>query len=243
MNLDNKFILEPAFVLHLKKFKETSLIIDLFTRKKGKISVIAKGAQRPKSKLRVIKTPSSLFSISCIGKGELKTLTHCEIKEYFTTANKSYNCLVYLNELLVKFLEKEDPHIEVFDQYLEVCKSLYKSNEEDLEINLRFFELTLLREAGYGLNFSEANTEKEIKNNYIYKFDPEVGFLMLGSQDSNHQKGYFKGEEIIKFSRGDLKKIETRKVSKQIMRQALDFHLGNKNVKIREYLSHKGDLT
>ena len=27
------------------------------------------------------------------------------------------------------------------------------------------FELTLLREAGYGLNFSEANTEKEIKNN------------------------------------------------------------------------------
>ena len=66
---------------------------------------------------------------------------------------------------------------------------------------------------------------------------------MLGSQDSNHQKGYFKGEEIIKFSRGDLKKIETRKVSKQIMRQALDFHLGNKNVKIREYLSHKGDLT
>ena len=65
--LDKKITLEPAFVIHTRAFRETSLIADLFTRNHGKLSVIAKGARRPKSKLKVIQPPSSLFSLSCLG--------------------------------------------------------------------------------------------------------------------------------------------------------------------------------
>ena len=228
--------LEPSIVLHTRPFKETSLLVDLFTRNHGKISVIAKGAQRPKSKIGTIKTPSCLFFISCIGRGELKTLTHCEIKEYFFPIAEAFNSVVYLNELLIKLLEKEDAHPEIFDHYLTVCGSLKSKNKENLEKNLRSFELTLLKEIGYGLNLNfEGNSDIEIKEDTSYKFVPSVGFLPQTKSKSN--KNNFSGRDILNLSTGNFSSPDTLLASKQIMRQAIDFHLGNKTLKIREYLS------
>ena len=223
-------------MLHTRPFKETSLLVDLFTRNHGRISVIAKGAQRPKSKIGIIKTPSCLFFISCIGRGELKTLTHCEIKEYFFPIAEAFNSVVYLNELLIKLLEKEDPHPEIFDHYLIVCGSLKSNKKEKLEKNLRSFELTLLKEIGYGLNLNfEGNSDIEIKEDTSYKFVPSVGFLPLTKSESN--KNNFSGRDILNLSTGNFSSPDTLLASKQIMRQAIDFHLGNKTLKIREYLS------
>ena len=223
-------------MLHTRPFKETSLLVDLFTRNHGKISVIAKGAKRPKSKIGIIKTPSCLFFVSCTGRGELKILTHCEIKEYFFPIAEAFNSVVYLNELLIKLLEKEDAHPEIFDHYLIVCGSLKSKNKEKLEKNLRSFELTLLKEIGYGLNLNfEGNSDIEIKEDTSYKFVPSVGFLPLTKSESN--KHNFSGRDILNLSTGNFSSPDTLLASKQIMRQAIDFHLGNKTLKIREYLS------
>ena len=205
-------------------------------RNHGKISVIAKGAKRPKSKIGIIKTPSCLFFVSCTGRGELKILTHCEIKEYFFPIAEAFNSVVYLNELLIKLLEKEDAHPEIFDHYLIVCGSLKSKNKENLEKNLRSFELTLLKEIGYGLNLNfEGNSDIEIKEDTSYKFVPSVGFLPLTKSESN--KHNFSGRDILNLSTGNFSSPDTLLASKQIMRQAIDFHLGNKTLKIREYLS------
>ena len=228
--------LEPSIVLHTRPFKETSLLVDLFTRNHGKISVIAKGAKRPKSKIGIIKTPSCLFFVSCTGRGELKTLTHCEIKEYFFPIAEAFNSVVYLNELLIKLLEKEDAHPEIFDHYLIVCGSLKSNKKEKLEKNLRSFELTLLKEIGYGLNLNfEGNSDIEIKEDTSYKFVPSVGFLPQTKSEPN--KNNFSGRDILNLSTGNFSSPDTLLASKQIMRQAIDFHLGNKTLKIREYLS------
>ena len=228
--------LEPSIVLHTRPFKETSLLVDLFTRNHGKISVIAKGAKRPKSKIGIIKTPSCLFFVSCTGRGELKILTHCEIKEYFFPIAEAFNSVVYLNELLIKLLEKEDAHPEIFDHYLIVCGSLKRKNKEKLEKNLRSFELTLLKEIGYGLDLNfEGNSDIEIKEDTSYKFVPAVGFLPQSNSESN--KNNFSGRDILNLSTGNFSSPDTLLASKQIMRQAIDFHLGNKTLKIREYLS------
>jgi DNA repair protein RecO (recombination protein O) len=240
MTMLKTITLEPAFVIHTQSFSESSVIAVLFTRHFGKISVIAKGAQRPKSKFKLIKTPATLFSISSRGKTDLQTLINCEITEYFDPSPSSYNFLVYLNELLTKMLGREDAHVEVFDQYLSICRSLNNSDRKEIEANIRLFEVILLREAGYGLDFkSEAHSEEIIKEDSTYKFDPMSGFLPLKDQLENRQDDHFKGKDIINFSRGDLSSSSTRKASKKIMRQALDFHLGAKKIKIREYLSLK----
>ena len=242
MTLHKSITLEPAFVIHTQSFRETSIIAILFTRHYGKISVIAKGARRPKSKLKLIKTPATMFSISSRGKTELQTLIYCEIMEYFNPLPHSYNFLVYLNELLTKMFEKEDAHVEVFDQYLNFCRSLGRSDKKGLEANLRLFEDILLIEGGFGLDFtSEAHSKKRIKEDSTYKFDPVTGFLPLKEPISNKHDHHFRGKDILNFSKGDLTSSSTRQASKEIMRQALDFHLGTKKIKIREYLSLKGE--
>ena len=88
---------------------------------------------------------------------------------------------------IVKLLEKEDPHPEIFDHYLIVCGSLKSKNKENLEKNLRSFELTLLKEIDYGLNLNfEGNSDIEIKEDTSYKFVPSVGFLPQTKSESNN---------------------------------------------------------
>ena len=98
-----------------------------------------------------------------------KTLTHCEINTYFDPSSENFNSLVYLNELLIKLLEKEDPPPEIFDHYLKVCNFLKHLGKKDLGTHLRFFELNLLKEIGYGLDLKfEANSDNEIKKENRY---------------------------------------------------------------------------
>ncbi len=228
--------LEPSFVLHSRPYKETSILLDIFTRNYGRLSVIAKGAKRPKSNLGVIKTPSCMFLISCSGRSELKTLTHCEIKEYFNSSQQHYTSLVYLNELVVRLLEKEDPHTEIFDEYLLVCRTLHTSNKKVLEKGLRRFELILLKEIGYGIDLRfEANSNTKIKPESYYHFDPEVGF----TKQEKHYEEKYQGKDILNFSEGMLDSADTLIASKGIMRKAIDFHLGDKPLRIRDYLLTK----
>src|SRR4051812_12720692 len=64
---------QPAFVLHSYPYKETSLIIDLFTRDFGRVALIAKGAKRPHSQLRGVLQTFQPLSSSWVGKSELRT--------------------------------------------------------------------------------------------------------------------------------------------------------------------------
>ena len=81
----------------------------------------------------------------------------------------------------------------------------------------------------------------KIKKDFSYKFDPFLGFLPSSKSSFNNDEKLYKGKDILNFSEGDLANSDTRIAAKQIMRQALDFHLGDKRIKIREYLSYKGD--
>jgi len=234
----NKVIQEPAFVLHTRSFKETSLIVDLFTKNLGKISVVAKGAKRAKNKLRSVLTPNSLFSVSYSGRGELKNLIDCEVIEHFSIPAKlTLSCIVYINELLTKTLEKEDPHSEIFRQYNSVCSILVNQDDQFIvQSSLRSFELVLLQELGYGIDLNhESITNARINKDINYHFNPDSGFIKTESNAEN----VFSGIDIIRFSEGDLSNASTRSVAKMIMRKSLDFHLGNKKLNIRSYLTNK----
>jgi DNA repair protein RecO (recombination protein O) len=241
--LVNRATLEEAFILHTRSFKETSLIVDAFTQNYGKMSFVAKGAKRPKSSLRVIQTPTTVFSISFTGKSDLKTLTQCEIIEHFRISSKvALSCIIYLNELLTKTLEKEDPHPEIFNQFKMLCHNLSKDqNQESIELQLRSFELILLQELGYGIDLeNEALSGIPINVNSSYSFDPALGFTKIGESEVGLAAGGFLGKDILSFAKGDLANTGSRNASKKIMRRALDFHLGNKTLNIRKYLIESG---
>ena len=238
MILINKVSLEPAFVLHTRPYQETSILVDFFTRSYGRLNAIAKGAKRPKSRLRSVLTPASKLSVSLSGKSELKTLSSVEIIDHFELNNGvSFNSIIYVNELIIKATEKEDPHAVIFDDYEILLKKLSnQSDQVDLEQNLRNFELNLLQEMGYGIDLSrDAETNKKIEEGFFYRFYPDKGFAIDKANIASQKS--FSGLDIINFKKGNFEKKETRDSSKIIMRMALDFHLGSKTLNIRKYLT------
>ena len=240
MILSNNVSLEPAFVLHTRPYQETSILVDLFTRSYGRLNAIAKGAKRPKSPLRSVLTPASKLSVSLSGKSELKTLSSVEIIDHFQLNNGvSFNSVIYVNELIIKATEKEDPHAVIFDDYEILLKKLsHQYDQVDMEQNLRNFELNLLQEMGYGIDLSrDAETNKKIEKDCIYRFYPDKGFTI--DKDKVASQKSLTGLDIINFREGNFDKKETRDASKTIMRMALDFHLGSKTLNIRKYLTKK----
>ena len=143
---------EPGFVLHSIPYKETSLILDVFTRSHGRLALIAKGAKRPHSSLRPVLQRFQPLLISWSGKSELRTLTKSEwVGGSPALVGDALLCGFYLNELLVKFLAREDAYEVLYDQYAQTIYALSQiiDSGADIEQTLRPFELALLRETGY----------------------------------------------------------------------------------------------
>ena len=238
MTLINKIHLEPAFVLHSRPYQETSLIIDFFTKSYGRLNAVAKGAKRPKSPLRSVLTPACKLVVSMTGKSELKNLSSVEIVDHFHLSDGiSLNSIIYINELISKATEKEDPHENIFLEYEILLRNLNDSKgSEQLEKSLRNFELNLLQEMGYGIDLTrEAESNMRIDSDTRYRFDPDKGFSSINEDDSTQIS--FLGQDVLDFSQGQFEKKTTRDASKIIMRLALDYHLGNKTLNIRKYLT------
>ena len=236
--LIDKIYLEPAFVLHSRPYQETSLIIDFFTKSYGRINAVAKGAKRPKSPLRSVLTPACKLVVSMTGKSELKNLSSVEIVDHFNLRDGiSLNSIIYINELISKATEKEDPHENIFLEYEILLRNLNDSKgSEQLEKSLRNFELNLLQEMGYGIDLTrEAESNIRIDSDTRYRFDPDKGFSSINENDSTQIS--FLGQDVLDFSQGQFEKKTTRDASKIIMRLALDYHLGNKTLNIRKYLT------
>lgn len=68
-------ISSPAFVLHTYPWRETSLIVEFFTRDYGRIPLVASAEQNDQSQYRGLLNPFCPLAVSYSGKGEVKNLT------------------------------------------------------------------------------------------------------------------------------------------------------------------------
>ena len=172
---------QPAFVLHQWDWSETSLILDLFTRDRGRVAAVAKGAKRPYSQLRPVLMP---FQRVLVLTGKPKAEEGADIltlrsAEYAGTGLALPATMLfagfYLNELLLKLLARGDPHERLFDAYGDTLQALALALG-DGEPALRAFELMLLRETGVlpelGLTTS---TQAVVQPGRGYQLRPEVG--------------------------------------------------------------------
>ena len=105
---------QRVFVLHTYPFKVTSLIVEIFSKEFGRVSLVAKGARRPKSALRGMLQSFQALEASWSGVGELKTLYGIEwCDQYLPMEGNSLICGFYLNELLLRLLPKEDKYLSL----------------------------------------------------------------------------------------------------------------------------------
>lgn len=223
--------LEPAYVLHRRPYRNTSLILDLFSLHHGRVSVLARSARGLKSRYKGTLELFSPMLVSWSGRGELKLLGNVELSgAAHELEGDSLLCGFYLNELLVRFLHREDPYLHLFSLYRNTLDCL--KSAADMSVSLRYFEKHLLRELGYGLPFQrEASTGLSIDPKQFYQYDPERGFLQVGSGIEPH--ALFSGRSLLAFRDEVLSdEVDIRDI-KRLMRQVLAKHLAGKPIKSR----------
>ena len=218
---------DNCFLLHQRSYGETSIIADVFTQKSGKISVIAKGAKKPKSKFFGYLVPFQKLKITYSGRSELKTLTSIDrdLASNSNTFSKVSYSLLYINELLMKLLPKDAKHEELFLLYDEFLKKINKNN--NLEISLRHFELDLLDMLGYGFDYdSEIDSNDPIEAELSYVFVSERGF-----RKSNNSS--FMGKDILSIKKRKLEDVPL-KYLKEITTKAIGICLEGKDLASRK---------
>lgn len=167
---------EAAYLLHAVPYRETSLVVDLFTRDSGRIAAVAKGAKRRTSALRGALLQFQPLSVSWSGRNELRTLTGAEwAGGQIAPSGAGLICAFYMNELLVRLLAREDPHPGLFDGYARALAAL--ADGESTEQTLRRFEWHLLRESGYAPDLRRDAQAQPIQPDVRYRWRPAQGFL------------------------------------------------------------------
>ena len=218
---------DECFLLHHRPHGETSLIVDVFTKKNGKMSIIAKGAKKPKSKFFGYLTPFTKLKITYTGRSELKTLTNIDrdFSESTNSFSKTSYSLLYINELLIRLLPKDAVHEDLFQLYESFLVKIHSG--ENIELTLRSFELDMLEMLGYGLDFeNEIDKNQSIDVNKNYSFIPERGFRE--SKNSN-----FSGKDIINIRMRNLSEV-SKKHLKHLTQESIHFCLDGRNLSSRE---------
>ncbi|MGC2047080.1 MAG: DNA repair protein RecO [Gallionella sp.] len=225
---------EPAFVLHSHPFRETSLMLDVFSRSHGRLAIVARGARRPRSGLRGLLLGFQPLLLSWFGKGEVRTLHSAEWQggqPYLQ--GTALMCGFYLNELLVNLLARDDPHEQLFDYYRATLQRL--ADRTDHAATLRCFEKHLLQELGYALVLErEAGSGKTVQAELCYRYAVEHG--VLPDEGAEPSGIAVLGKTLLDMAKDDYADPATAQQSKQLMRMLLNHQLGGKVLHTRELI-------
>ncbi len=225
---------QPGFVLHSYPYRETSLIIDVLTRDHGRLALVAKGAKRPHSALRGVLQTFQPLALSWSGKSELRTLTGAEwVGGMLPLAGDALLCGFYVNELLVKFCAREDPHPPLFKHYL-VTLTRLAHGEAPVQV-LRSFERVLLRETGYAMSLGRTVARRAVQPDGRYVFDPERGVRDADDSVPSHWP-VVSGQTLLDMEEDDYHRALTVAQSKTLMRFLLNTYLGGTPLATRQIL-------
>ncbi|MBI5613190.1 MAG: DNA repair protein RecO [Gammaproteobacteria bacterium] len=223
---------QPAFVLHTSDYRETSLLVEAYSRNHGRIGLIAKGARRPKTGLRAVLNPFQPLLLSWSGKSDLATLTAAEPdRSAPILSGEALYCGFYLNELLMRLLHRHDPHERLFDAYRDALGRLQTGDEQD--VALRIFEKHLLQELGYGLVLDhEVGATTPIAPDRIYEYLPERGPVPAAAGPADGVRIH--GRSLLALADERFSDAQELREAKRLMRCMLAQHLGERPIYSRE---------
>lgn len=234
-----------GFVLHSYPFRETSLIVETFTRAHGRVALVARGARRPRSQLRGLVQAFTPLLLSWAGKGELRTLHRAEWQGGLALPQgMGLLCGFYINELMLKLLAREDPHENLFADYQTALHTLAAPDvpQAGYAAILRRFEKRLLAELGYAQPFTveaDSGVAVEATRNYVYVLDRGA----LPQARAGHGIGMeICGKTLLDLAADDYRDPLTLAQSKQLMRFIINHHLGGQTLHARELLKELQQL-
>lgn len=217
-----------AYFLHTRPYRETSLLIDVFTAEAGRLSGIWRGARRGKAAGAVPQLFQPLL-LEAAGQGELRSLRKVETAgPALQLAGTALFSGFYLNEILLRLLPREEAQPELFIAYADTLGRLAEG--EAPAPLLRRFEQRLLDSLGYGIDYEHDSERSDaIEPGLYYDFHAERGFSRAASPSRA-----FSGAALLRLAVGDFEDVEAAQAAKRIHRLALARLLGGKPLKSRE---------
>jgi DNA repair protein RecO (recombination protein O) len=215
-----------AYFLHTRPYRETSLLVELFTAESGRLSAVWRGARRGKGTVPQLFQP---LLLEASGSGELKSLHHVEAAGMALGLNGvALFSGFYLNEILARLLPREEAQPGLFVSYADTLGRLAE-NEAPAPL-LRAFEAQLLDCLGYGMDFAhDSQSGEPVCAGVHYDFHPERGFTRI------HGGGVgFSGETLLKLADGNFLDADAAAAAKRVHRMALARLLGDRPLKSRE---------
>jgi DNA repair protein RecO (recombination protein O) len=239
--------MDRAYVLHTYPYRETSLILQVWSEKHGRLALVAKGARRPKSASRSLLVPFQALVMDWFGKGDLRTMKTAEPAAPATPlAGQALLSAFYLNELLLKLTTRDDPHEALFGAYDEAVTSLREISRTGarpgsdpgfataVERVLRRFELALLRELGYALELTrEAGTHVPIAAEREYFYVVERGAVPAEQVEPRADAVRLSGLTLLDLERGRFEDQKTIAQAKSLMRLLINHSLNGQELATR----------
>ncbi|MCY4228914.1 MAG: DNA repair protein RecO [Gammaproteobacteria bacterium] len=221
---------QPGFILHRHPYSESSLLVDVFTREYGRLTLIAKGSRRNKQRSVGLFIPFKPLLISWSGKGNLPVLTGIESSRFAIDLTASARaCAYYQNELLLKLLHRFDSNEKLFDRYRDSLAAL----EEGIDPHavLRIFEKHLLREIGFGLILDhDASSGEVIDEDCFYDYVPEKGPVHVPTPDA----AAVSGKTLKALNDEKFQSREQLQEAMRLTRKLIDLQLNGKVLRTRK---------
>jgi DNA repair protein RecO (recombination protein O) len=232
--------LQPAYIIHRRPYRDTSALLEVFTAEYGRISLVARGASRQSRKGSNAALLQSFVPllVSFSGRMELKTMVAIEPAEgKVALAGDRLFSGMYINELLVRLLHRNDAHPALFAAYSAALKAL--DGVSLLDTVLRCFELALLEELGYRLELDvDGVSGQQVEESRWYRYEPAHG-LVASEGDTGTVETAFAGTELLAMASGEFSG-SVRLPAKRLLREALAVHLGDEPLRSRELFQAGG---
>lgn len=220
--------LQAAYVLHTRRYGDSSLIADLLTREQGRLACISKGALRARRRETRIQSFQPLL-VELRGRGEVLTLTAAESGSAPARLDgRKLYCGLYLNELILKLTARQDPCPELFDDYARAIQGL--AADLPAEPILRRFEVRLLMHLGLGLALQTDTMGGQIMPDRRYAYELGSGPTPVMGDPA----GSFSGKALIALQTGEFDDEIMLRQARQLMRLIIDYHLDGRPLRSRE---------
>ena len=227
---------EPAFVLHARPWRETSLLVEVLTPDNGRLGLIARGVRGPKRHvLRAALQPMQLIRFDAVQQGELARLTAAEALDAAPRlAGHAMLAGFYVNELCLRLTPRGDAQPELFDAYAATRERLRRL--EPLAWTLRRFERDLLDALGCGFQWHCDGDGVPIDATARYRVDPEHGPRRVPGVHADRPVGAT-GRALLDLADDRLPTPADLPGLRRVMRGVLAHHLGSRGLKSWEMLA------
>lgn len=232
-----RFDAQPAYVLHASPYRETSLLIEAFTRDHGRIGLIARGVRSARGQLqRAVLQPLQPLHLSASGTGELLRLGQCDAAGPAVGLHGDATLSAfYLNELMLRLLPRGDGQPALFWRYVECIGALAGAHPG---WELRRFERDLLGALGYALALDvEGSNDRAVEPDLRYHFDPETGPRRAGVSEAGTMSGTISGAALLALAQDAMPDAAMQGELRRLMRGVLRFHLGGRELRSWQVVS------